>query len=1209
MERSVRVRLEANVSGFVADVGVKAVAAVNKLGDAADKVGTKVNDIGDRSATGVNKMLAAADKNSQHLDKIGSAATKTGVLVGAGLGLAAKAAIDWESAWAGVTKTVDGSTAQMAELEDQLRGMAKTLPATHQEIAAVAEAAGQLGVQRQNIAAFTRVMIDLGETTNLTADEAATSLAQFMNVLQTAPEDVGRLGATVVALGNAGASTERDIVSMAQRIAGVGRVVGLSETQVLGYASALSNVGIEAEAGGSAISTLFFKIDKAVSSGGDSLEAFAQVAGVSATEFKRRFETDAAGASQLFFEGLGRMNEAGADVNATLETLGITEIRQRDATLRLASSGTNLADSLRVAGQGWKDNTALVDEAAKRYATTESQIRIAWNGVKDSAIEAGAVILPVISEVVGGVADMAEAFGSLPDPVQQSVVGLGALVAVGGLVIGGTAKMVTSIAALRAAMVGLGASSTTAATAMGALGKAGVAGLAIAGIYGVVTAVNDFKAATSEADVSKLAGDLIRLGETGKSTGEIAKNFGDDFHGVAGRLGEDGLALSDALKNVAEAGDGTGAKVEEMLSKFPTVTNPLAPFNDTLSQSRDRVSELDQALSTLVDGGNAESAAKAFDVIAGQATAAGLTVDELRRLFPEYSRAVEAAGVDAEIAGGKAKEAASGNVVFRDSLNGVTISADKAEDALEEYITTLFRLPGLVLSLRDAQRGVQAAIDAATTSVKENGRSLDIGTEKGRANQTALDAIASSARALSEAQLRANVSQKTMTASAKTAREEFVRVATRMGLNRAAAIELADKLIKIPKSVHTNVTNSAAAAKTKVVDYKTHGLDNLPKQKSTGVEVTGIPAAKKEVSQFATHVDRTLGGIADENVDIKVNLAYTKALRGGRLGQNPEGKAQGGPIGGWSPTPTADNIPLWGTAGEYMQPVASVDYYGLGFMEALRTRSIPRDALGLASGGPVKSKDTHFGIGVSTGGTSAAAIAAAAQRSVSATGTAIANQITKQLLAGGGGGPAGPPGSVRTFRGAQLNERTISMLLSAERMLGATFRIMQGSYSTRVAASGSTHAGGGVMDTDGPRGWGAAVGALRKAGFAAWHRTPAQGPWGHHIHSVAKGDPSASASAKRQVADYQRGGDGLGGRGMARGGPIAPRRAINPYRYARTQALAGGGQVARAAAQREQAGGWREMRIVNWREGVVMIREIAQDEYDHKRNYAARVGG
>jgi Phage-related minor tail protein. len=72
----------------------------------------------------------------------------------------------------------------------------------------VAEAAGQLGVRTEDIAQFTRTMIALGETTNLTADQAATSLAQLMNVMGTAPENVERLASALVDLGNNSATTD-----------------------------------------------------------------------------------------------------------------------------------------------------------------------------------------------------------------------------------------------------------------------------------------------------------------------------------------------------------------------------------------------------------------------------------------------------------------------------------------------------------------------------------------------------------------------------------------------------------------------------------------------------------------------------------------------------------------------------------------------------------------------------------------------------------------------------------------------------------------------------------------------------------------------------------------------------------------------------------------------------------------------------------------
>jgi hypothetical protein len=118
---------------------------------------------------------------------------------------------------------------------------------------------------------------------------------------------------------------------------------------------------------------------------------------------------------------------------------------------------------------------------------------------------------------------------------------------------------------------------------------------------------------------------------------------------------------------------------------------------------------------------------------------------------------------------------------------------------------------------------------------------------------------------------------------------------------------------------------------------------------------------------------------------------------------------------------------------------------------------------------------------------------------------------------------------VTRYQGKKIDWYTLRMLQAAERMVNHAFTITQGSYSTSVAASGSTHAGGGALDL----GWtwkDSDVAALRMAGFAAWHRNPLQGPWRDHIHAIAIGDIMASAAAKRQVQDYFNGGNGLGGK-------------------------------------------------------------------------------
>ena len=95
-----------------------------------------------KTATGDfgKSLTSSVSKSTADWDTISGASLAAGAALAAGLGVAGKAAIDWESAWAGVNKTVDGTPAQMAALEQGLRNMAKTLPATHQEIAAVARA-------------------------------------------------------------------------------------------------------------------------------------------------------------------------------------------------------------------------------------------------------------------------------------------------------------------------------------------------------------------------------------------------------------------------------------------------------------------------------------------------------------------------------------------------------------------------------------------------------------------------------------------------------------------------------------------------------------------------------------------------------------------------------------------------------------------------------------------------------------------------------------------------------------------------------------------------------------------------------------------------------------------------------------------------------------------------------------------------------------
>ncbi len=315
-------------------------------------------------------------------------------------GYVVQTGIQFESAFAGVQKTVDATDEELAGFRQGIRDMAKEIPQTAAEISSVAEAAGQLGIKNEYLLSFSRTMSDLGVATNMSATEAATALARLANITQMPQENFDRLGSTIVALGNNLATTESEITEMGLRLAGAGSQVGMTEAQILGLAGAISSVGIEADAGGSAVSTVMTKMQLAVEQGGDSLEQFANVAGMSAAEFQQAFREDAAQALVSFVEGLGNMESRGQSAIATLADMEITEIRQRDALLRLAGAGNVLSESLGIATQAWDENNALTNEAEQRYQTLESKLQILKNNIDDFAISLYDGIRDPMAEVV-----------------------------------------------------------------------------------------------------------------------------------------------------------------------------------------------------------------------------------------------------------------------------------------------------------------------------------------------------------------------------------------------------------------------------------------------------------------------------------------------------------------------------------------------------------------------------------------------------------------------------------------------------------------------------------------------------------------------------------------------------------------------------------------------------------------------------------------
>ena len=837
--------LSYNAAGQLVDANGKVLTSAQASAQGLKQFSDAVyltSDSAEEAKTGLDALADSADKNRESWDKAGTALLTFGVGAVAALGATAKAAMDWESAWAGVTKTVDGSPEQMAELEQGLRGLAKTLPIAHEEIAGVAEAAGQLGVARKDVLGFTKTMIDLGVSTNLTAEEAATNIAQISNVMGTMSREgamgVARFGSTLVALGNDGASTEAEILSLAQRIAGAAATVGATEVEVLALSNTLASMGIQAELGGGVTTRVLLKMYSAVETGGKGLEAFARVAGTSAEDFSKAFRESPVEAMNMVAQGLARIKSEGGNVVEAMSELGIKGTQETQVMLSLANSGTLLADSLELGSKAWRENTALIDEATKRYDTAESRVRIAWNNIKDAAISAGAVMLPVISNIADGISTMASLFGSLPAPVQGALTVLGGLAGVAALLAGGFLVLFPRVMDTIGAFKTLGITGSGAAGKLKSLGKAlAIAGVAIAAAEALKAFHNSMQPAVASTEEMTQA--LIGLKGNNNAINDIFANIDP---------GSGGAVLKD-INNIGEALDRL--QNSQGLSDWIGKTGSGWGIDNDFTKMGEAIANVDMALAGMTASGNLETAQRGFKSVADSAKEQGLNLEDLESRFPSYmdslrelasaqdvqltdqellnwamgetpqkmldaAAASEEAAAAAEAQAEASEAAAAASEEFAKAMEEIGLTTEGTIVALDKFTEALFASGLATMSSRDAAfgweetlRGVDQQIADVVNSQGELGSAINLtGTDFDKMTQSGRDANEVFQGIVQEGLAVANTFGGDLSKSAADVNQQLqstyaagVRSAQGLGLSEAAAIALTREVMGIPPGV------------------------------------------------------------------------------------------------------------------------------------------------------------------------------------------------------------------------------------------------------------------------------------------------------------------------------------------------------------------------------------------------------------------------
>ena len=543
------------------DAVIDAETALNRARTAVAATRSEIEKTNQLLATAKSAWTAAGksledfgkkcDAIGKGLTTAGRALTTTVTTPVLALGATAiKASLDFESTFTSVRKTVDATEAEFDALAASSKAMSTQIAASTGEINEVMATAGQLGINKNYLADFSRTMIDLGNSTDIVADEAASTLAKFANITNMDQSLFGNLGATLVDLGNKFATTESSIMEMSLRLAAAGHQVGLSEAQILGFAAALSSVGIEAEMGGSAFSKALVKMEVAAATGGEALEDFARVSGLTAEGFKSLFETDPAAAFQAFITGLSRMDEEGISAIATLNDIGIAEVRLRDTLLRAVNANELFARTQDVAINAWQENTALTEEAGKRYATTESRLINLKNTAILFAQQLGDDLNPTIQRLIDGAGDLMKGFLDMDEAQRMQIIRMAAYAAAAGPMLLTLGKVTKGVGTLS---TGIGKFATAVGKAGGGwsgflsvLGKSPAVWLAVAAaVVAGTVALADYLSGAKQAREA-----LEGMNETAKKWKDTAA---ETFYGQSEGLSFFGMSESDFARETESA--------------------------------------------------------------------------------------------------------------------------------------------------------------------------------------------------------------------------------------------------------------------------------------------------------------------------------------------------------------------------------------------------------------------------------------------------------------------------------------------------------------------------------------------------------------------------------------------------------------------------------------------------------------------------------
>ncbi|MFD9225377.1 hypothetical protein ACFWDI_36455 [Streptomyces sp. NPDC060064] len=544
----------------------------------------------------------------------------------------------------------------------------------------------------------------------------------------------------------------------------------------------------------------------------------------------------------------------------------------------------------------------LVGNTLKNIGQALMNLMKAGSDVGVGMLQAVNVLAKLVAAVPPGVITVLLQLSVAMRVAKLAAIGLGAsraaIAAFGG-------QLVVMRTAAGGASGGL-ASFTAAIGAMSRGAKVALAGTAI-GL--LVIAISELANIGKRAptDLDRMTTSLGQFGQSGKLSGEAAKVLGSDFK-----------EFDEALRGMA--------RPDELAQIQQGITHFFGMDSTPVKEWKGVLDDVDKSLANMVKSGNTELAAAAFDQLAARAKSQGMTTAELNKELGDYRSALADQAFAQQLA-------AQSMGLFGTQAVGVQKKLDAQKQSADGLAQSINALTAATLAARGDMRSLEESIDAADAAAKKNGKTLDINTEKGRANSAALDAIAGST-IKGAVSARANgAAWSTVNGIYDRGYNAMVKAAMAMGLDETAARKLASQILKTPD---------------KTARLKGNMEDLQAKLNNAKAQLKRVPDSRKaairgEISDLQFKIAQAKYALSNLDKDYTITLHYRTTGSPYRPSGGREmatgglvGFPSGGPVRGPG-TGTSDSILTRLSNGEYVIPAERVDQYGLGLFDAIRS--------------------------------------------------------------------------------------------------------------------------------------------------------------------------------------------------------------------------------------------------------------------------------